>query len=111
MTIEPKGKYMESRGIFLYINHNTRTTKGYYYVRKTTDDSKGRLKDDEKRYPVKMEHNQIIPTKPIPNDKLKKEIENFKFLYNMPTLKILMIIKTWIFHTILMFLVILRNIN
>ena len=36
---------------FLYINHNTRTTKGYYYVRKTTDDSKGRLKDDEKRYP------------------------------------------------------------
>ena len=53
MTIEPKGKYMESRGIFLYINHNTRTTKGYYYVRKTTDDSKGRLKDDEKRYPVK----------------------------------------------------------
>ena len=111
MTIEPKGKYMESRGIFLYINHNTRTTKGYYYVRKTTDDSKGRLKDDEKRYPVKMEHNQISPTKPIPNDKLKKEIENFKFLYNMPTLKILMIIKTGIFHTILIFLVILRNIN
>ena len=48
MTIEPKGKYMESRGIFLYINHNTRTTKGYYYVRKTTDDSKGRLKDDKR---------------------------------------------------------------
>ena len=42
-------------------------------MRKTTDDSKGRLKDDEKRYPVKMEHNQIIPTKPIPNDKLKKK--------------------------------------
>ncbi|MBR8866149.1 tandem-type lipoprotein, partial [Staphylococcus aureus] len=28
---------------------------------------------------VKMEHNQIIPTKPIRDDKLKKEIENFKF--------------------------------
>ncbi|SUM27750.1 tandem-type lipoprotein [Staphylococcus epidermidis] len=79
MTIEPKGKNMESRGMFLYINRNTRTTKGYYYVRKTTDDSKGRLKDNEKRYPVKTEHNKIIPTKPIPNDKLKKEIENFKF--------------------------------
>ncbi|CAC8000061.1 lipoprotein [Staphylococcus aureus] len=26
-----------------------------------------------------MEHNQIIPTKPIQDDKLKKEIENFKF--------------------------------
>ncbi|MBR9168453.1 tandem-type lipoprotein, partial [Staphylococcus aureus] len=28
---------------------------------------------------VKMEHNKIIPTKPITDDKLKKEIENFKF--------------------------------
>ncbi|QTK09123.1 tandem-type lipoprotein [Staphylococcus haemolyticus] len=87
MTIEPKGKYMESIGMFLYINRNTRTTKGYYYVRKTTDDSKGRLKDDEKRYPVKMEHNQIIPTKPIPNDKLKKEIENFKFFVQYANFK------------------------
>ncbi len=26
-----------------------------------------------------MENNRIIPTKPIPDDKLKKEIENFKF--------------------------------
>ena len=39
-----------------------------------------------------MENNKIIPTKPISNDKLKK-IENFKFLYNMATLKILKIIK------------------
>ena len=39
-----------------------------------------------------MEHNQIIPTKPIKDEKLK-EIENFKFLYNMAALKILKIIK------------------
>lgn len=111
MTIEPKGKSMETRGMVLYINRNTRTTKGYYFINEITDDSNGRPKDDEKRYPVKMEHNKIIPTKPIPNDKLKKEIETSNFLYNMPTLKILMIIKTGIFHTILTFLVILRNIN
>lgn len=79
MTIEPKDKSMESKGMFLYINRNTRKTKGYYYVRKTTDDSKGRPKDNEKRYPIKMEQNKIIPTKPIFDDKLKKEIENFKF--------------------------------
>nr|WP_285364615.1 tandem-type lipoprotein [Staphylococcus epidermidis]MDK7342398.1 tandem-type lipoprotein [Staphylococcus epidermidis] len=79
MTIEPKGKSMETRGMVLYINRNTRTTKGYYFINEITDDSNGRSKDDEKRYPVKMEHNKIIPTKPIPNDKLKKEIENFKF--------------------------------
>lgn len=111
MTIEPKGKSMETRGMVLYINRNTRTTKGYYFINEITDDSNGRPKDDEKRYPVKMEHNKIIPTKPIPNDKLKKKLKTSNFLYNMPTLKILMIIKTWIFHTILMFLVILRNIN
>nr|WFO04360.1 tandem-type lipoprotein [Staphylococcus aureus] len=52
MTIETNGKNMESRGLVLYV---------------------------EKEYPVKMEHNKIIPTKPIADDKLRKEIENFKF--------------------------------
>ncbi|MBU5910138.1 Csa1 family protein, partial [Vibrio cholerae O1] len=28
MVIEPKGKDMETRGMVLYINRNTRTTKG-----------------------------------------------------------------------------------
>ncbi|HDZ5476031.1 TPA: Csa1 family protein, partial [Staphylococcus aureus] len=73
MVIEPKGKDMETRGMVLYINRNTRTTKGYYFISEMTDDSNGRPKDDEKRYPVKMEHNKIIPTKPLPNDKLRKE--------------------------------------
>ena len=53
MTIEPKGKSMETRGMVLYINRNTRTTKGYYFINEITDDSNGRPKDDEKRYPVK----------------------------------------------------------
>ncbi|GJF49852.1 tandem-type lipoprotein [Staphylococcus argenteus] len=79
MVIEPKGNNMESRGMVLYINRNTRTTKGYYFISETTYDNKGRPKDDEKRYAVKMEHNRIIPTKPIADDKLSKEIEDFKF--------------------------------
>ena len=79
MIIEPKGKNMESRGMVLYINRNTRTAKGNYVVREITEDSKGFSRSKEKKYPVKMEHNQIIPTKPISDDKLKKEIENFKF--------------------------------
>ncbi|MGT2333468.1 Csa1 family protein [Staphylococcus aureus] len=44
-----------------------------------------------------MEHNQIIPTKPIKDEKLKKEIEDFKFFLDMATLKILKIIKMGIF--------------
>ena len=79
MTIEPKGKNMESRGMVLRINRNTRTTKGYFLISEITEDKKGYAHNKDKKYPVKMEHNQIIPTKPISDDKLKKEIENFKF--------------------------------
>ena len=79
MVIEPKGKNMESRGMVLYINRNTRTTKGYFLISEITEDKKGYVHNKDKKYPVKMEHNKIIPIKPIPNDKLKKEIENFKF--------------------------------
>ena len=42
MIIEPKGRNMESRGMVLYINRNTRTTKGNFIVNEITEDSKGR---------------------------------------------------------------------
>ncbi|MBU7103016.1 tandem-type lipoprotein, partial [Staphylococcus aureus] len=79
MVIEPKGKDMETRGMVLYINRNTRTTKGNFIVRELWEDSKGYAQSKDTKYPVKMEHNRIIPTKPIADDKLRKEIENFKF--------------------------------
>ena len=79
MTIEPKGKSMETRGMVLYINRNTRTTKGYFLISEITEDKNGFAHNKDKKYPVVMKHNKIIPTKPIPDDKLKKEIENFKF--------------------------------
>ncbi|MCL7624065.1 tandem-type lipoprotein Lpl7, partial [Staphylococcus aureus] len=34
---------------------------------------------DERKYPVKMENNKIITLKPIDDEKVKKEIEEFKF--------------------------------
>ena len=40
-----------------------------------------------------MEHNQIIPTKPIKRREVKKKLKTLSFLYNMATLKILKIIK------------------
>lgn len=93
MVIEPKGKNMESRGIILRINRNTRTTKGYFLISEITEDKNGFAHNKDKKYPVVMKHNKIIPTKPIPDDKLKKKLKTSNFLYNMPTLKILMIIK------------------
>ncbi|HIH0619257.1 TPA: tandem-type lipoprotein [Staphylococcus aureus] len=79
MVIELKDKKMESRSMVLYINRNTRTTKGNFIVRELWEDSKGYAQSKDAKYPVKMEHNRIIPTKPIADDKLRKEIENFKF--------------------------------
>ncbi|WP_064134187.1 tandem-type lipoprotein [Staphylococcus aureus] len=79
MVIELKDKKMESRSMVLYINRNTRTTKGNFIVRELWKDSKGYAQSKDTKYPVKMEHNRIIPTKPIADDKLRKEIENFKF--------------------------------
>ncbi|EOB7862614.1 tandem-type lipoprotein [Staphylococcus aureus] len=79
MVIELKDKKMESRSMVLYINRNTRTTKGNFIVRELWEDSKRYAQSKDTKYPVKMEHNRIIPTKPIADDKLRKEIENFKF--------------------------------
>ncbi|MCQ1506318.1 tandem-type lipoprotein [Staphylococcus aureus] len=79
MVIELKDKKMESRSMVLYINRNTRTTKGNFIVRELWENSKGYAQSKDTKYPVKMEHNRIIPTKPIADDKLRKEIENFKF--------------------------------
>ena len=39
MTKQPKGKIMTSRGMVLHINRNTRTTHGYYVVRKISEDN------------------------------------------------------------------------
>ena len=41
MTKQPKGKIMISRGMVLYINRNTRTTKGYFLISEITEDKNG----------------------------------------------------------------------
>ncbi|HDK4231775.1 TPA: tandem-type lipoprotein, partial [Staphylococcus aureus] len=72
MNIQLKGESLKSKGIVLHMNRNTRKATGYFFV----SEIKGKTYEKEKKYPVKMENNRIIPTKPLPNDKLKKEIEN-----------------------------------
>ncbi len=80
MVIQPNNEdTMVTKGMVLYMNRNTKTTNGYYYVDVTKDKSRGKPHDNEKRYPVKMVDNKIIPTKEIKDKNIKKEIENFKF--------------------------------
>ncbi|HDB8918459.1 TPA: tandem-type lipoprotein [Staphylococcus aureus] len=87
MIIQPKGESLTSRGMILYMNRNTRTTTGYFSIddidsRKNLDE-----RETEKKYPVKMINNKIIPTVKIKDEKLKKEIENFKFFVQYGSFK------------------------
>ncbi|HDZ6332889.1 TPA: tandem-type lipoprotein [Staphylococcus aureus] len=79
MKIQLKGENLESRGAVIEINRNTRTAKGNYIVREVVEDSDGMTHNHTKRYPVKMENNKMIPLKSIDDEKVKKEIEEFKF--------------------------------
>ncbi|WP_141767302.1 tandem-type lipoprotein, partial [Staphylococcus aureus] len=76
MVIQPNNEDMVAKGMVLYMNRNTKTTNGYYYVDVTKDEDEGKPHDNEKRYPVKMVDNKIIPTKEIKDKNIKKEIEN-----------------------------------
>ncbi|EUH33984.1 hypothetical protein O868_02323 [Staphylococcus aureus M0787] len=54
--------------------------KGSYFSIEEIDSRKSLdERETEKKYPVKMINNKIIPTEEIKDEKLKKEIENFKF--------------------------------
>ncbi|CAI3014845.1 lipoprotein [Staphylococcus aureus] len=48
MNIQLKGGALKSRAMVLYINRNTRTTKGNFIVTEITEDSKGYSRSKEK---------------------------------------------------------------
>ncbi|MBS6514532.1 MAG: Csa1 family protein, partial [Staphylococcus aureus] len=50
MNIQLKGGALKSREMVLYINRNTRTTKGYFIVGEITKDKKGYVHDKDKKY-------------------------------------------------------------
>ncbi|HHB3485561.1 TPA: tandem-type lipoprotein Lpl6 [Staphylococcus aureus] len=76
---QPKGKVMKTRGMQLYINRNTETAKGFFVLKEISENNNRVNKDKEEKYEVKMVGNKIIPTEQINDEKIKKEIENFKF--------------------------------
>nr|Q8CTZ0.2 RecName: Full=Uncharacterized lipoprotein SE_0186/SE_0187; Flags: Precursor [Staphylococcus epidermidis ATCC 12228] len=79
MNIQKKGQAMESRGMVLYMNRNTRKTTGHFYTSITTEDKKGRVYNKEKNTLFNLKNNKIEPTKPIVDETLKNEIKNFQF--------------------------------
>ena len=49
MVIQPNNEDMVLKGMVLYMNRNTKTTNGYYYVDVTKDEDEGKPHDNEKK--------------------------------------------------------------
>ncbi len=73
--------------MILYMNRNTRTTTGYFSIEEIDSRKSLDERETEKKYPVKMKNNKIIPNEEIKDEKLKKEIENFKFFVQYGSFK------------------------
>ncbi|PZH60384.1 tandem-type lipoprotein [Staphylococcus aureus] len=75
---------LSNEGMVLYLDRNTRTAKGNYFVR--TFYRKDKL-PDRKNYKVEMKNNKIILLDKVEDPNLKKRIENFKFFGQYANLK------------------------
>ncbi|MDT3199512.1 tandem-type lipoprotein [Staphylococcus aureus] len=67
---------LDDEGMVLNLDRNTRTAKGYYFVKKFYEKDK---LPDRKNYKVEMKNNKIILLDKVEDPNLKKRIENFKF--------------------------------
>ncbi|SBC58386.1 Tandem lipo protein within Pathogenicity island [Staphylococcus aureus] len=72
-----KAGELDSEGMVLHLNRNTRTAKGYYFVRKTYDEED--KMPQRKDYRVELKDNKIVLLDKVEDEKLKHKIEKFKF--------------------------------
>ena len=73
---------MESRGMVLYMNRNTRKTTGHFILVLPQ-----KIKKEEfiikKKIPCSTKNNKIEPTKPIDDETLKMKLKTFSFSLNI----------------------------
>ncbi|CUY02172.1 lipoprotein [Staphylococcus epidermidis] len=79
INIQQKGEGLKTRRMVLFMNRNTRTSKGKFMITEVKEKSDIGFQTRKKEYPVKLIDNKFIPSKQIKDEKIKKEIENFKF--------------------------------
>ena len=75
MSIQSNGKDMNIKGMVLYMNRNTRTTNGYYYVDVIEREDKGIHRDNEKDIRLKW---SIIKSFQLKKLKMKNKKRNRK---------------------------------
>ena len=110
MATQNKGEALKIKGMVLYMNRNTKTTKGYYYVNAIKNDKDGRPQENEKGTQLKWAIIKSFQLKKL-KMKNKKKSKTLSSLFNMATLKICRSTKTAIYHTIQRCRVIQQNIN
>ena len=75
------------KGMVLRMNRNTKLAVGEYYINTISENKKGEIKKEGKKYSIKLENNKIIPSESLKNDKIRKEIDDFRFFVQYANFK------------------------
>ncbi|UWF57057.1 tandem-type lipoprotein [Staphylococcus hyicus] len=67
---------LRSEGVILFIDRNTKSSDGYYYVE---NESKDKRKNFKKKYFITMKNNELILKDKNVNEDIKKKVNKFKF--------------------------------
>ena len=78
---------LKVKGMVLRIHRNTKQADGEYYTDVIKEDESGKIEDNEKKYPIRLEKGKIVPSKSIKDKKIRKEIEDFKFFVQYANFK------------------------
>lgn len=73
VSIQPKNKDLESRGLVLFLDRNTRTSTGKFYINKYSS-----YGNQKKYYPIELKNNKVQLKNKNEDEEIKKEVENFK---------------------------------
>lgn len=84
---ERKEDGLKVKGMVLRINRNTKMAEGEYFTKFFKENNKGRIQKHEKIYPVVLENKKLIPSKSVKDEKIRKEIENFRFFVQYANFK------------------------
>ena len=72
INIQQKGEGLKTRRMVLFMNRNTRTSKGKFMITEVKEKSDIGFQTRKKEYPVKLIDNKFIPSKQIKDEKIKK---------------------------------------
>lgn len=79
-----EGGKIKREGVKLYIDRNTRTSEGYYYVDISSKDGR---KNGEKKYPLIMKDNKLILKDNNVDEDIQRKVKHFKFFVQFGRLK------------------------